>query len=208
MHGSRYFLLAVNWLLAIILLQKPMGGGAVGILALQTFALLEILDSNDLSKSAIGPVILALLGSFHFFKTGHQATFASIQWDSAFIPLRAVHYPWSPMLIFLNTYGAQIFGAIATPLLALWKQPPKKKSLLGDVAMAMATYMLYFAVINLATTMWAGWLRRHLMLYRIFSPRFMTGAAVLLLVDLVGICVALGGVRWNFISVSEVFGWA
>ncbi|KAI4095351.1 MAG: hypothetical protein LQ344_001649 [Seirophora lacunosa] len=208
MHGSRYLLLVTNWVLAIILLQKPMGGGSIGILTLQILALLEIIDSNDLSRSAVGPVMLGMLGNFHFFKTGHQATLSSIQWESAFIALKTIRYPWSPILVVLNAYGAQIVTAVAVPLVVLWKQPPRKKGLLGDVAMAVATHILYFAVINLATTMWAGWLRRHLMLFRIFSPRFMTGAAALLIVDFVGIIVAIGGYRWNVVSVSQVFGWA
>ncbi|KAL8734545.1 MAG: hypothetical protein Q9166_001445 [cf. Caloplaca sp. 2 TL-2023] len=208
MHGSRYFLLVTNWLIAVVLLQKPMGGGAIGLLALQILALLEIIDSNDLSKSAIGPMVLAMLGNLHFFKTGHQAIPSSIQWETAFIALKTVRYPWSPLLIVLNTYGAQIITAVAVPLVVIWKQPPKKKGLLGDVAMAVATFILYFAVISLATTMWAGWLRRHLMLYRIFSPRFMTGATVLLVLDFIGIFVAVGGFRWNMISVNQVFGWA
>lgn len=208
MHGSRYLLLLTTWIIAIVLLEKPMGGGAIGILTIQILSLLEIIDTNNLSQSAIAPTILALLGSFHFFKTGHQATFSSIQWEAAFIPLKSIRYPWSPLLIVLNTYGAQILTTIAVPLIVLWKQPPKKPGLLGDVAKAMATYLLYFAVVNLATTMWAGWLRRHLMLYRIFCPRFLTGAAVLVVVDMVGILVAVGGVRWNFESVAEVFGWA
>ncbi|KAL8863453.1 MAG: hypothetical protein Q9178_000134 [Gyalolechia marmorata] len=208
MHGSRYFLLVTNWLIAVILLQKPMGGGSIGLLALQILALLEIIDSNDLARSAIGPVVLAMLGNFHFFKTGHQATLSSIQWETAFIALKTIRYPWSPLLVTLNAYGAQIVTAVAVPLVVLWKQPPKKKGLLGEVAMAVATFILYFAAINLATTMWAGWLRRHLMLYRIFSPRFMTGAVALLVVDLIGIFVAIGGFRSNIISVSEVFGWA
>lgn len=207
-HGSRYFLLVSNWLLAIILVQKPMGGGAIGILSWQILSLLEIIDANNLSESAIGPIVLGLLGSFHFFKTGHQATLSSIQWESAFIPMKTIRYPWSPLLVVLNTFGAQILTAISVPLIVLWKQPPKKKGLLGDAAKAMATHILYYAVINLATTMWAGWLRRHLMLYRIFSPRFMVGAAVLLIVDLVGIIVAIGGLRWNVLSVADLFGWA
>lgn len=206
-HGSRYFLLVVNWALAIMLLQKPMGGGAVGLLTLQILALLEIIDTNNLSSSAIGPVMLGLLGNFHFFKTGHQATLSSIQWESAFIPLKTIIYPWSPLLIVLNTFGAQILTTVAVPLVVLWKQSPKKRGMLEDVTKAIATNGLYYAVINLATTMWAGWLRRHLMLYRIFSPRFMVGAAVLMVVDVVGVFVALGGVRWNFLSVAEVFGW-
>lgn len=207
-HGSRYFLLVVNWALAIILLQKPMGSGAVGLLTLQILALLEIIDANNLSSSAIGPVMLGLLGNYHFFKTGHQATLSSIQWESAFIPLKTIVYPWSPLLIVLNTFGAQILTTVAVPLVVLWKQSPKKRGLLEDVTKAIATNGLYYAVINLATTMWAGWLRRHLMLYRIFSPRFMVGATVLMVVDVVGILFAMGGVRWNFLSVAEVFGWA
>ena len=207
-HGTRYFLLVTNWLLAIFLLQKPMGGGAIGILTVQILALLEIIDTNDLSKSAIGPVVLGLLGSFHFFKTGHQATLSSIQWESAFVALKTITYPWSPLLVVLNTFGAQILTTVAVPLIALWKQQPKKPGLLSDVAKALATLIVYYAVLNLATTMWAGWLRRHLMLYRIFSPRFMTAAAVLVTVDLVGIIVAIGSLRWNFASIAEVFGWS
>lgn len=207
-HGTRYFLLVINFLIALMLLQKPMGNGALAILAIQILALLEILDTNDLSRSAIGPIVLGLLGSFHFFKTGHQATLSSIQWESAFIPLTTIRYPWSPILVILNSFGAQILTTVAVPLIALWKQAPKKRGLLGDVARALATLLLYYAVINLATTMWAGHLRRHLMLYRIFSPRFMTGAAVLLVVDFVGIFVVLGGVWFNFSSVAEIFGWA
>lgn len=206
-HGSRYFLLVVNWALGIMLLQKPMGSGAIGILTLQILALLEIIDTNNLSASAIGPVILGMLGNFHFFKTGHQATLSSIQWESAFIPLKTIIHPWSGFFLLLNTFGAQILTTLAVPLVVLWKQPPKKPGLLANVIQVVATYGLYFAVINLATTMWAGWLRRHLMLYRIFSPRYMVGTIVLIVVDVFGALVAFGGVRWNFLSVADVFGW-
>ncbi|KAK2852128.1 hypothetical protein FQN49_005345 [Arthroderma sp. PD_2] len=242
-YGTRYFLLLVNFTLAIILLQKPMGGGAIGLQIWQILSLMEILDTNNLTttNSATGPVILALLGSFHYFTTGHQATLSSIQWETAFIPLRTVQYPWSPLLVTLNTFGPQILSALAVPLTVLWKRPiesrisskpstnaapslsptpaqgdpqtaPKQSSptnkLLSDVAQATATHMLYYATISLATTMWAGWLRRHLMLYRIFCPRFMMGAGVLAVVDIAVICLAAGGVRWSTLSVGEIFGWA
>ncbi|KAH8695088.1 putative phosphoethanolamine N-methyltransferase [Talaromyces proteolyticus] len=233
-HGSRFFLLVINFGLAIILLSKPMGQGAIAIEMLQILSLLEILDTNTLTttNSAIGPIVLGLLGSFHFFKTGHQATLNSIQWESAFFALSTVRYPWSPLIVILNTFGAQILAAVAVPLVVLWKRPidthgrvpmhlvtssPAADSttpdrsmlhLLSDVAQASATHMLYYATINLATTMWAGHLRRHLMLYRIFSPRFMFGATVLGVVDLIIVVIAVGfGIRWNTVSVAEVFGW-
>lgn len=231
-HGTRYFFLLTNFVLAIALVQKPMGAGAIGLQVWQILSLLEVLDTNFLttSNSAIGPIVLGLLGSFHYFKTGHQATLSSIQWESAFIPLETIRYPWSPLLVLMNTFGAQILAAIAVPLTVLWKRPvdtgrgaakapptsddsknkPTRRPmnrLLSDVAQAVSTHILYYAVINLATTMWAGHLRRHLMLYRIFNPRFMLGAAVLVTVDLVSLAVALGGVRWSTISVADVFGW-
>lgn len=251
-HGTRFFLLVVNFCLAIILLSKPMGQGAIAIETLQILSLLEILDTNGLTttNSAIGPTVLGLLGSFHYFKTGHQATLNSIQWESAFFALSTIQYPWSPILVILNTFGAQILAAVAVPLTVLWKRPidtqgripiqlldPSSSSaesdatpatepsesnnqndsknnqspmlrLLSQVVQAVSTHILYYATINLATTMWAGHLRRHLMLYRIFCPRFMLGAAVLGVVELFAIFIGLGlGVRANTLSVTEVFGW-
>jgi phosphatidylinositol glycan class O len=206
-HGSRYLLLVVNILLCVLMVQEAMGAGAIALMAWQILSLLEILDLNSLTRSPIGPIVLALLGSFHFFKTGHQATLPSIQWDSAFIALHQIRYPWSPLLVALNSFGAQILAVVAVPLVVLWKQKPRKKGILKSVAAALAWHTVYYAVVGLATTMWAGHLRRHLMLYRIFSPKFMTAAAVLLVVDVTGILVALTGVRFNTLSIGEVFGW-
>jgi len=206
-HGTRYFLLLTNILLAVLMVQKPMGAGAIALMAWQILSLLEIIDLNSLASSPIGPVILALLGSFHFFKTGHQTTLSSIQWESAFIPLHTIRYPYSPLLVALNSFGAQILAVAAVPLIVLWKQKPKKKGILRSVISALAWHIAYNAVISLATTMWAGHLRRHLMLYRIFCPKFMTAAVVMLVVDVVGIVVALVGVRCNSMAIGEVFGW-
>ena len=207
-HASRFALLHGVWLVAIVLVQKPMGGGAIAIMSWQLFSLLEIIDTNDLAESPVGPIVIGLLGNFYFFKTGHQAALASIQWDSAFVALKTVRYPWTPLLVMFNTFGSQLLATVFVPMVVLWKQPPKKGGLLESVTRAMATHFLYYAVICLATSMWASWLRRHLMLYRVFSPRFMTGAVVLLIVDIVGIFVAIGGFRWNMLGVAEVFGWA
>ncbi|KAK4227925.1 GPI ethanolamine phosphate transferase 3, partial [Podospora fimiseda] len=207
-HGARYLLLPLNILSAVILLSKPMGGGAIALMFWQTLSLLEILDLNNIVSEPIGPVMLALLGTFYFFKTGHQAVLSSIQWDSAFIPLHTIRYPWTPIVVALNTFGGQILAVVSVPLVVLWKSAPNKKRILPNVSRALGMFLAYFAVESLATMMWAGHLRRHLMLYRVFMPRFLTAALVLLVVDLVGILVSLTGVRLNTVSIGEVFGWA
>lgn len=55
---------------------------------------------------------------------------------------------------------------------------------------------------------WAGHLRRHLMVYRIFTPRFMMAALVLVVLDIVIIVVTLLGFRTNTMAIGDVFGWA
>ncbi|KAI1398449.1 hypothetical protein F4819DRAFT_468496 [Hypoxylon fuscum] len=207
-NGARYLLLPINIAAACILLSKPMGGGAIAIMLWQILALAEIVDLNDVATETIGPVTLALLGNFHYFKTGHQAVLASIQWDSAFIPLMTIRYPWSPLVVALNTFAGQILACVAAPLLVLWKTSPKRKGVLESASRALGIFVAYYAVESLATMAWAGYLRRHLMLYRVFNPRFMMAAAVLLVVDLVGIAVTLLGVRTNVLAISEVFGFA
>jgi len=207
-HGTRFFLLPTIWVLALLLLQKPMGQGTLALCLVSILNLLEIIDANDLRSSPIGPILLALLGSFYFFKTGHQMTLSSIQWESAFIPLKTIRYPWSPLFVVLNTFAAQILCALAVPAVVLWKVPPRYPgSMLSDVAGALSTHLLFYATVALATVVEAAWLRRHLMLYRIFMPRMLTGVVVLIIVEVVGVFFGLAGVRWSGLSVGEVFGW-
>lgn len=207
-HGTRYFLLPAVWLLALHLVQKPMGQSALALCAISILNLVEILDANAIRPhSPLGPVVLALMGSFYFFKTGHQAALATIQWEAAFVPLKTIQYPWSPMLVVLNTYGAQILCAVAVPTVVLWKVPPKQAGLLGRVAAAMATHGLFYAAVAVATVVEAAWLRRHLMLYRVFMPRMLMAITSLLVVEGIGALIAVVGVRWSVVSVGDVFGW-
>jgi phosphatidylinositol glycan class O len=206
-HGTRYFLLPAAWLLALLLVQKPVGQGTLALCMISILNVLEIIDANNLRRSALGPTVLALLGSYYFFKTGHQAVLSTIQWETAFIPFKTIIYPFSPLVVLLNTFGPQILCAIAVPAIPLWKTRPKYPGLLGRVAGAMATHMLFYAAIAVATVIEAAWLRRHLMLYRIFMPRMLMGVTVMMVVEIVAALVAIMGVRWSVTSVADIFGW-
>jgi phosphatidylinositol glycan class O len=206
-HGTRYFLLPAAWLLALLLVQKPVGQGTLALCMISILNVLEIVDANNLRRSALGPTVLALLGSYYFFKTGHQAVLSTIQWETAFIPFKTIWYPFSPLVVILNTFGPQILCAIAVPAIPLWKTRPKYPGLLGRVAGAMATHMLFYAAIAVATVIEAAWLRRHLMLYRIFMPRMLMGVTVMMVVEIVAALVAVMGVRWSVTSVADIFGW-
>ncbi|OBT48113.1 hypothetical protein VE00_01015 [Pseudogymnoascus sp. WSF 3629] len=206
-QGSSFLLLFSSLLLPLLLLQKPMGAFALALGAWQILALAELVDVLKLRESPIAPVALALMGSFYYFKTGHQATLASLQWESAFVPLHAVVYPWSPLMVGLNTFGGPILAGLGVPLVVLWKREVRGGGVAGEVARGVAWWLLVVLGWGAVTAGGAGWLRRHLMLYRVFSPKWMMAGGTGLVVQVVvGVVVWLGVGRCVG-GVGEVFGW-
>jgi phosphatidylinositol glycan class O len=102
---------------------------------------------------------------------------------------------------------------VAAPAAALWRLPLSAAAAGragGAPAFARAVRAALAALavqgaLALATCVWAMWLRRHLMLYRVFCPRWLLASAVLG-VAWVGAGIAVGGLRWCFLSVGRVKG--
>lgn len=153
---------------------------------------------------------LVLLSYVIFFATGHQATFASIQWKVAFVGFDTVTYPWSPLLVILNTLGPFMLCALAVPLLVFWNFSPKlardgepaKVPLTSELLRACLRFSTYHAVITLSTAVWAAHFRRHLMVWKVFAPRFMLAGVTLLAVDWTLTFLAMG---WgSLVTISKV----
>ncbi|GLA50935.1 hypothetical protein CBS147343_7262 [Aspergillus niger] len=161
--------------LAGILSSTPAGGLSLAILYYQLISLRHLVPNN----SSIKPTIAALLGTLHFFSTGHNATLSSIQWKSAYIPFRDTQYPWSPLLVIINTFAAPIVAAFAVPLL----HSGEKQSQARFLAIHSTVYTAWAAF----TALWACILRRHLMLFAIFCPRFLMAGGLLVIVDVLAL---------------------
>ncbi|OOF98104.1 hypothetical protein ASPCADRAFT_394923 [Aspergillus carbonarius ITEM 5010] len=161
-------------LLASILASSPTGGLSLTILYYQLISLGHLVPSN----SSIKPIIAALLGTLHFFSTGHNATFSSIQWKTAYIPFRDPQYPWSPLLVIINTFAAPIVAACAVPLHSRDDQ---------SQARLLAAHSTVYTVWAASTALWACILRRHLMLFAIFCPRFLMAGGLMVIVDVLAL---------------------
>lgn len=139
-------------------------------------------------------VPLALLGLHVFYGTGHQSTISSIQWKTAFLLTSTLRYPISPALVVLNTFGPQFLLALACPLLATWNvSPTTSKARTGPESGTVVKrnalkvglgMMMYFETLLIGSAASSAWLRRHLMVWKVFAPRFMAAAAGSLVVDL------------------------
>ncbi len=230
--GSTYLL----FLLIPFTLIQPVNQ-AMGQLALSAIltAMLLYLESIDTQRDAIlmnrsfissGPaefdpatalivrptfsdvVPMALLGFLGFFSTGHQAVLTSIQWKAAFVGFSVVTYPFSPLLVVLNTWGPFLLSAVAVPSLAMWNISPKPQGglpIIGHSLLVSLGFLIYHTVVTVSAAACAAWLRRHLMVWKVFAPRFMLAGVTLLVVDL-GILLALsGGVRVTCWKVWRTF---
>jgi phosphatidylinositol glycan class O len=155
------------------------------------------------------PTFLSLLAHVLFFATGHQAVLSSIQWKTAFIGFPILTYPWSPLLVSVNTVGPFILCALALPLLATWAISPVQRGrtlvLIDSLRLAVGM-QLYFTALLCGTAVSAAILRRHLMVWKVFAPRFMLGAVATLVIDFglaIGLFIGVMRTAWK---VRKVFG--
>jgi phosphatidylinositol glycan class O len=203
MYGSTYFLFIVNIFAAALVVTKPVGGIALSIMVYQMLTLLELIDLHNLKYSILGPVVLGLLGSSYFFSTGHHATLPSIQWEIGFVPAATITFPITHLAIFLNTFAPSILATLMVPLAVLWKIPPsvKPKAVITRITRSLLGIAFYQALVTFSTMIWAAYFRRHLMIWKIFSPRYMLGGVSLLVVDVfVVVALAVGGQTVTYIT--------
>lgn len=203
-YGSSYFLFFVNVLCSILVVSKPLGGVSLFLLVNQLLTLFELVDILNIRTNLISVVIMCLLGYLHFFTTGHQATLQSIQWEIGFMFTESIVFPITHLGIVFNTLGSFILVCVAAPLLTLWKIPPTNKpiALSSKVVENAMTMLIYQTSLTLVTLIMTNNFRRHLMVWKIFAPRFMLNAFILFLMNVVLTFVSVG-----YSSVKVVSRW-
>lgn len=189
--------------------------------------------SRVTSETNLGVLVgLNFLGYLIFFGTGHQATFASIQWKTGFIGLDSAHQLFSAILIGLNTFSGFILTGLSIPLFKLWNMSPiinlSKKTptnedekeegspstdapmMINKLDSSMMEielkYMNLQVFIGLVDMIFIFVLRRHLMVWKIFSPRFLMSCTLIILVDLLFLSFVLLVLSFVKLKVSRSFG--
>jgi GPI ethanolamine phosphate transferase 3 subunit O len=165
-------------------------------------------------------VPIALLGLHTFHGTGHQSVISTIQWKTAFLLTPTVTYPFSVITVVLNSLGPQFLAGLAVPLLATWNRAPVSAAPTsgGKASEGMSTVshirkesvhaalgmMIYYASLLFGSAASVAVLRRHLMVWKVFAPRFMSAILGLLAVDL-GVLLGVGVGVWRVSKVIEKY---
>lgn len=185
-YGSLYFFLVLNFAAAVLLTNKPMGAISLSMLLVQILSLLELYDLLDIRRNLIAPVIFGLLAFQHFFSTGHQATIQSIQWDIGFLTTELIVFPFTHINIVLNTFGSFIIMCLSIPLISMWKIQPSNKpiTVLAQIVTDMTTFLTYNLFTSTLSLIFAAHFRRHLMVWKIFAPRFMLSGMLIIVINI------------------------
>ncbi|KAK6461775.1 hypothetical protein DFJ63DRAFT_194102 [Scheffersomyces coipomensis] len=208
-YGSSYFLLLLNFAVAIMLVTKPLGAISLNMLIIQILSLLELYDLLNIRKNLVAPIIFGLLAYQHFFSTGHQATLAAIQWEIGFMTTETIVFPFTHLNIILNTFGSFFIVCLAIPLITLWKIVPSNKpiTVLSQIITNITTLLTYIAITGLSSLIFAAHFRRHLMVWKIFAPRFMLSGLLIILLNIFIIIVPLAfGTGKVVTQVNRIFG--
>ncbi|KAL7662877.1 GPI ethanolamine phosphate transferase 3 [[Candida] zeylanoides] len=208
-YGSSYFLLVLNFAVAIMLVSKPLAAISLAMLLVQLLTLLELFQMLRLRENLIAPTMFGLLAYQHFFSTGHQATIPSIQWDAGFVTTDSIVFPFTHLSIALNTLGSFVLVCLSVPLITLWRITPSAKpiTVLSQVVLNVTSLMTYQTALSVSSFFFAGHFRRHLMVWKIFAPRFMLSGILLVVMDVLMIVLTLWfGTGKLMTQVNRIFG--
>ncbi|SAM83319.1 related to GPI13-protein involved in glycosylphosphatidylinositol biosynthesis [Ustilago bromivora] len=229
--GSSYLLLVGIVVSLLWLVTQPAGQLSLAAVVLAAMLALELGDAerdtlilHDQKHNPSSPIrpphlssseiaTLTLLSHLAFFSTGHQATLATIQWRVAFLTSPVLSYPLSPLLVLLNCFGQlTLLPPLLTVLSVLWNSTPqprgsaKKMFTPQHILAALLTTTLYNTVLLLSLgALSALVFRRHLMLFKLWTPRFLMASVAGVMVQLGGLAAATAG--WQVSNkVNNVFG--
>lgn len=192
-YGSYAFLPVLSVFWGLLVVNKPAGGVVLCSLMYTIFAILDIVDLTGTKYTFLPQVLFNFVSSLYFFWSGHQATIPSIQWDTAFITVRQLSYPLSAVTVSLNTFGPLLLSVLASILIAAWRRPPFKdpRQLLAYLVRSAMATSIVACVQTVASMVAVTHLRRHLMTWKIFAPRFMLAGITLCVTDLFALMALL-----------------
>lgn len=193
-YGSSYFLLFLNLLAATMEASRPMAALSLAVFTYQLLTLLELVHVLNIRTNLVSAVVLTLLAYLHFFTTGHQATLQSIHWDSAFLLSDSITFPFTHLAVVLDTFAPFLLAALATPLLILWRRPPSGHPLtiFSKIVEVATSFLVCQVSLTWASMLMTNHFRRHLMVWKIFAPRYMLNGMVLIVLNLVVVFVCVG----------------
>lgn len=148
------------WTPMLAVVQRPLGAALI----LASPWIVKLLTTGRPNSLLIRLTMLHFLGHHLFFATGHQATFTSLPWKAAFVGFEDMNYYGGMILVTLATVAGYIVTWFGW-LVLLSENPHQRQTL--HLLILLQSIPTFLSAIFIYV------LRRHLMTWKIFAPRFL-----------------------------------
>lgn len=156
------------WSTVLAIVQRPFAA----IIVLGSPLFINLLTRGAFSSLLIRMTILHFLGNHLFFVTGHQATFTSLPWKAAFVGFDEMNYYGGMILVTLSTTAGYIISWIGW-FIVLTDATSKYTSSGAAIRHPLHLLTLLQSIPTFLCAIFILILRRHLMTWKIFAPRFL-----------------------------------
>ncbi|KAN0031643.1 hypothetical protein ACTFIV_005508 [Dictyostelium citrinum] len=165
-------------------------------------------NNNHYFKFIILSIIFGFLSINDFFTSGHEYSFNKIQFESAFIGFENHFYLRDGLLVLLNTFSSPIFFTLSLPIVVIYTRfyrllkmkqlviISNTKELLEideneiqsffnqkDLLISFLCQLIFYCYQTLHICISVYGLRRHLMVWRVFAPKYIFESVQLLIVS-------------------------
>ncbi|KAM9989285.1 hypothetical protein ACTFIY_005337 [Dictyostelium cf. discoideum] len=166
------------------------------------------INYNYYFKFIVLSIIFGFLSINDFFTSGHEYSFNKIQFESAFIGFENHFYLRDGLLVLLNTFSSPIFFTLSLPIVIIYTRfyrLLKMKQLvilsntkelleideneiqsffsLKDLLISFLCQLVFYCYQTLHICISVYGLRRHLMVWRVFAPKYIFESIQLLIVS-------------------------
>lgn len=179
---GKLMMLAVACLTTIVL--RPLAGF---VQVTGGYLIMDLGQELFISNSALSSASFFYLAGLHlFFTSGHQMTLTNLQWEAAFVGIRSTVQSIAGLLMALNTFSGPI---LATVSMLHWEAAS------NETLSGISVFLWHCVAQLIATASFAAVLMRHLMVWKMFTPRFVLQA--LLVLQVLAILVVFKGTQYT-----------
>ena len=164
---------------------------------------------NNNNKLGLVFYLLTLLhfsAVFHFYKTDHFASISEIPMKAAFIGFEKVNWLFGFLLVSLHVAASHLVSTLVCVVVCVKLKPEKHHQQQEKEEKeekeeeeerdwnirCLALWVTLFSLKTLATSVFVHFERRHLMVWRVFAPKFLTDTALFWSIDLFTVFLLFG----------------
>jgi len=163
-------------ILFLVVVTGPSSSSTAVLVILQCTALKLMMECSGSSLEVSAPVMAAiwrLLIRHIFFATNHHCSFNRLQFSAAFVATDTFQFYIAGLSLFMNTFGWEILG-LCLVLVYSRRSDTRNGPAAGRNVWHWFCYYQWTEIV--ASCISVSVMKRHLMVWAIFAPRFMFAA--------------------------------